>query len=160
MATGIKTIEADGNNRDCRIAIVASQFNAYIVDRLLQGCLSTLNAAGIENSSITLVKVPGAFEIPVAAKKLATESKVSAIITLGAIVRGETPHFDLIAQACTNGIAQIALDTGLPVVFGVLTVDNVQQAMDRSGDEESNKGSESAKVALEMISVLGKIGQE
>ncbi len=159
MSTGMIKIEADGNIKDCRIGIVISKYNSYIVDRLLQACLRTLNAAGVDNSAITLVTVPGAFEIPVAVKRLAERGKHSVIITLGAIIRGETPHFDLIAQACSNGIAKISLDSGLPVIFGVLTVDHVQQALDRSGDEESNKGSESALAALEMISVMRKIGQ-
>lgn len=160
MAAGIINVEADGNTKGYRIAIVISKYNSYIVDRLLQACLATLNAAGVDNSAITLVTVPGAFEIPVAVKKLAERGKDSAIITLGAIIRGETPHFDFIAQACSNGIAKVSLDSGIPVIFGVLTVDHVQQALDRSGDEESNKGSESARAALEMISVMRKIGHE
>ena len=150
-------IEAQPVVANSRVAIVASRYNSFVVDRLLEACLATLQAGGIEEENITLVKVPGAFEIPVAVKALADEAGFDAIITLGAIIRGETPHFDIIADECTRGIGSIAIDSGLPVVFGVLTVDNVDQAMDRSGDEESNKGSEAAQTALEMISVLGQI---
>ena len=153
----VNKIEAQAVVPNSRIAIVASRYNSFVVDRLLEGCLATLQAGGIDEKNITLVKVPGAFEIPVAVKALADKSGFHAIITLGAIIRGETPHFDIIADECTRGIGSIAIDSGLPVVFGVLTVDNVDQAMDRSGDEESNKGSEAALTALEMISVLGQI---
>ncbi len=155
--TDIHKIEAKSVADGSRVAIVASRYNSFVVDRLLEGCLATLQAGGIEERNITLVKVPGAFEIPVAVKALADKAEVDSIITLGAIIRGETPHFDIIAAECTRGIGSIAIESGLPVVFGVLTVDNVEQAMDRSGAEESNKGSEAATTALEMISVLGQI---
>jgi len=154
----IRTIEAGNDVNDSHIAIVSSRYNNHIVDRLLNGCLATLNARGVNSSSIILVKVPGAFEIPVAARKLAEQGRYDAIITLGAVIRGETPHFDFIADACSTGIANIAADFSLPVIFGVLTVDHVQQALDRSGDEESNKGSEAARAALDMISIMKKIG--
>lgn len=139
------------------IAIVASRFNNFIVDRLYDGAIRTLNSNGINNEAITVVKVPGAFEIPVAVQVLLDQNKFDAIITLGAIIRGETPHFDFISNECTRGIGQLAIDSGVPVIFGVLTVDNSEQAMDRAGDEESNKGSEAAAAALEMIGVLEKI---
>lgn len=153
----IRTLRPESMTDSCRIAIVMSRYNGYIVDRLLQGCMSTLKASGIEDNDLVLVEVPGAFEIPVAADALARRGGLDAIITLGAVVRGETPHFDFICRTCADGINRVALDHGLPVVFGVLTVDTVQQAMDRSGEEESNKGSEAARTALDMISVLGKI---
>jgi 6,7-dimethyl-8-ribityllumazine synthase len=156
--TEIRVIKAGSNINECRIAIVASSYNSHVVDRLLDACLATLRNNGVSNSTITLVKVPGAFEIPVAVRKLAELKRYEAIITLGAIIRGETPHFDYIAQACTTGIAAVAADFTLPVIFGVLTVDHMQQALDRSGDEESNKGAEAAQAALEMISVMRKIG--
>ncbi len=139
------------------IAIVASRFNSFIVDRLYDGAIKMLNSSGINNEAITSVKVPGAFEIPVAVQALLDENEYDAIITLGAIIRGETPHFDFISNECTRGIGQLAIDSGVPVIFGVLTVDNSEQAMDRAGDEESNKGSEAAAAALEMIGVLEKI---
>jgi len=140
-----------------KIAIVASRFNSFIVDRLYDGAVKTLNSNGINNEAITAVKVPGAFEIPVAVQALLEQNEFDAIITLGAIIRGETPHFDFISNECTRGIGQLAIDSGVPVIFGVLTVDNSEQAMDRAGDEESNKGSEAAAAALEMIGVLEKI---
>jgi 6,7-dimethyl-8-ribityllumazine synthase len=153
----IKQIEGDGKVSDSRIALVVSRYNYFIVDRLLEGCINTLVNAGIKRANIRLIKVPGAFEIPVTVKRLAETDTIDAIITLGAIIRGETPHFDIIANECARGIGSIAIETGLPVIFGVLTVDNVDQAMDRSGDEESNKGSEAAQTAVEMISVLRQI---
>jgi len=140
-----------------KIAIVASRFNSFIVDRLYDGAVKTLNSNGVNNEAITAVKVPGAFEIPVAVQALLDENVYDAIITLGAIIRGETPHFEFISNECTRGIGQLAIDSGVPVIFGVLTVDNSEQAMDRAGDEESNKGSEAAAAALEMIGVLEKI---
>jgi 6,7-dimethyl-8-ribityllumazine synthase len=155
-----RIIESGIIGNEARIAIVLSKYNTQIVDRLVDGCLSTLRAAGIKDESITLVKVPGAFEIPVVVHKLAEKGKYQAIITLGAIIRGETPHFEFIADSCSQGISRIAAEFSLPIAFGVLTVDTIQQAMDRSGDEESNKGSEAAKTALEMISVMSKLVDE
>jgi len=158
MTDGINLIVADKDMTGSRVAIVMSKYNSYIVDRLLQACLAVLNSAGIANSAITLVKVPGAVEIPVAARQIAVQGRVDAIITLGAIIRGETPHFDIIARTCSDAVTRVALDYGVPVIFGVLTVEDIQQATDRSGDEESNKGAEAAHAAMEMISVLRKIG--
>ena len=155
----VEQIEGSGEVGDSRIALVVSRYNSFIVDRLLEGCLNTLMIAGVKRANIRLIKVPGAFEIPVAVKSVADRSNVDAIITLGAVIRGETPHFDIIANECARGIGSIAIETGLPIICGVLTVDNIDQAMDRSGDEESNKGSEAAQAALEMIGVLGQIAE-
>jgi 6,7-dimethyl-8-ribityllumazine synthase len=153
-----RLIEADNDVQGSTIAIVMSKYNSYIVDSLLRGCLEVLHAKGIDDSAITLVKVPGAFEIPVAAHKLAAQRQHDAIITLGAVIRGETPHFDYISASCSEGVNRVALDFDLPVIFGVLTVDNVQQAQDRAGASESNKGAEAALTAVEMIRVMRKIG--
>jgi 6,7-dimethyl-8-ribityllumazine synthase len=152
-----RLIEADNDLKGSTVAIVMSKYNSYIVESLLRGCVDVLHAHGIDEAAITLVKVPGAFEIPVAAHKLAAQHKYDAIITLGAVIRGETPHFDYISASCTEGVSRVALDYGLPVIFGVLTVDNVQQAQDRAGATESNKGAEAALTAVEMISVMRKI---
>ena len=141
-----------------RVTLVVSRYNNFVVDRLLEGCLATLKAGGIGEENLALVQVPGAFEIPVAVKKVIDAGNVDAVITLGAVIRGETPHFDIIANECARGIGSIAIETAIPVVFGVLTVDNIDQAMDRSGDEESNKGSEAAQTALDMLSVFSQIG--
>lgn len=140
-----------------KIAIVASRFNSFIVDRLYAGAIKCLDANDVSKDAITAVKVPGAFEIAVAVEALLDKGEYDAVITLGAIIRGETPHFDFIANECTHGLAQLAINSGVPVIFGVLTVDNADQAMDRAGDEESNKGYEAAAAALEMIGVLEKI---
>ncbi len=140
-----------------KIAIVASRFNSFIVDRLQQGALKCLENNNVSSDAITLIKVPGAFEIPVAVEAIIDQNEFDAVITLGAIIKGETPHFDYIANECTHGISQLAMNSGIPVIFGVLTVDNTDQAMDRAGDEESNKGYEAASAALEMIDVLRQI---
>jgi len=140
-----------------KIAIVVSRFNSYVVDRLYDGAIKCLKANDIANDAITVVKVPGAFEIPVAVEALLDQGEYDAVITLGAIIRGETPHFDFISNECTHGISQLAINSGVPVIFGVLTVDNSEQAMDRAGDEESNKGYEAASAALEMISVIKQV---
>lgn len=153
----IKKIEELKESGNSRVFIVLSRFNSFVVDRLLEGCIGTLKEAGVDESNITLVYVPGAFEIPVAVKRVISTGKADAVITLGAVIRGETPHFDIIANECARGIGSIAIETEVPVVFGVLTVDNVEQAMDRSGAEESNKGSEAAQTALDMISVFSQI---
>lgn len=150
-------IEYKKNHSSARIAIVMSRFNSFVVDRLYEGCLSTLTSAGIAEEMITVAKVPGAFEIPAAVKALLETKKYDAVITLGAVIRGETPHFDYICNECARGIAELSMKFTLPVIFGVLTVDNTEQALDRAGDEESNKGSESARAALEMIDVIKQI---
>ena len=152
-----KQIEGDDSVDNARIGIVASKFNGFVVDRLLDACISVLNKAGFNEDSVTVVHVPGAFEIPVAAQRLISSARCDAVIALGAIIRGETPHFEYIANECSHGLAKLALTHDTPIIFGVLTTDNSEQAMDRAGSEESNKGAEAAKAAIEMISVLRKI---
>jgi 6,7-dimethyl-8-ribityllumazine synthase len=134
-----------------RVAIVASEYNSVIVDRLIAGAKRALKEH--EN---TVTRVPGAFELPLAAKRAALSKKYDAIVALGCVLRGETPHFEYISNAATNGLEQVALETGIPIGFGVLTVDKVEQAMERSGDS-GNKGFEAAATALEMINVLRQI---
>ncbi|MEM7027198.1 MAG: 6,7-dimethyl-8-ribityllumazine synthase [Pseudomonadota bacterium] len=155
----ISIIQHDGELKEAaRIAIVASRFNSFIVDKLYDGAISTLRQHHINEQDITLVKVPGAFEIPVAVKSLlVASSQYDAVITLGAVIRGETPHFEYICNTCANGIANLAIEYGVPIIFGVLTVDNSEQALERAGQEESNKGSEAALAALEMIGVTRHI---
>lgn len=140
--------------QDCRIAIVASRFNDFIVKRLLEGCTRTLTQAGVPASNVVIVRVPGAFEIPVVAARLARAGHAHAVIALGAVIRGETAHFEFVAGECARGLAQVAVETEVPMIFGVLTPEDTQQALDRSGDDESNKGSESALAALQMIGVM------
>lgn len=140
-----------GMHNPVRIGIVASKFNSFIVDRLLEGCVKTLDEKG---ASYSIVRVPGAFEIPVAVQSLIKSSKCDAVVALGAIIRGETPHFEYIANECSRGLASIALSLETPVIFGVLTVNTTEQALDRAGNEESNKGVESALAAIDMVAAL------
>lgn len=134
-----------------RVAIVASEYNSVIMDRLVEGAKLALN-----DQQVNLIRVPGAFEIPLAVKRAALSTKYDAIVALGCVIRGETPHFEYISRAVSGGLQHVQLETGIPVGFGLLTVDTVQQAMDRSGDA-GNKGSEAAITALEMIHVLREI---
>jgi 6,7-dimethyl-8-ribityllumazine synthase len=134
-----------------RFAIVASEYNSVIMDRLIDGARRAL-----KDHDLTLIRVPGSFELPLVAKRAAETDNFDAIVALGCVVRGDTPHFEYISQAVSLGLQQVALETGLPVAFGVLTVDTVQQAMDRSG-EAGNKGTEAGLTALEMINVLREI---
>ena len=154
-------IEADGNIKPAiQVAIVQSEFNRSVVDRLFAGATRALAAANVMDDAITVVKVPGAFEIATAVRALLNTGKYDAVITLGAVIRGETPHFDYICQQCAHGISQLALEFSTPVIFGVLTVDTFGQALVRSGDEESNKsnkGAEAANAALAMIQILDRI---
>jgi len=135
-----------------RFAIIASEYNSVIMDRLIDGARRALK----DQEEVRVIRVPGAFEIPLAAKRAASSKKYDGIVALGCVVRGETPHFEYISSAASNGLQLVALETGVPVGFGLLTVDTVQQAMDRSG-ESGNKGSEAAMAALEMIHVLREL---
>jgi 6,7-dimethyl-8-ribityllumazine synthase len=135
-----------------RFAIVASEYNSVILDRLIAGAKRALK----DQKQVSVIRVPGSFEIPLAVKRAALSKKYDGIVALGCVLRGETPHFEYISRAVSDGLQQVALDTGIPVGFGVLTVDTVEQAMDRSG-ESGNKGFEAAMAALEMIDVLREI---
>jgi 6,7-dimethyl-8-ribityllumazine synthase len=137
-----------------RFAIVASRFNDFIVDRLISGALDALVRHGVEASRITLVRVPGSWEIPVACSKLASKGKVDAIIALGCVIRGATPHFDHVAGEVSKGVASAALSSGVPIAFGVLTTDSIEQAIERAGSKMGNKGWDSALAAIEMVSLL------
>lgn len=147
-------ITGEGELTGAKVGLVASRYNNHIVDRLFSSCLNTLKAAGIQEENILVVHVPGAFEIPVAVQRLMLRHECEAVIALGAVIRGETPHFEYIARECSHGLAQIALNQDVPVIFGVLTADNSEQALDRSGTEESNKGTEAATTAIHMIKVM------
>ena len=149
--TGVERLE------DARIGIVASRYNAKVVDRLLSACMARLHQAGLGPERILVVEVPGAFEIPVAVQRLALKNSCDAVIALGAVIRGETPHFEYIARECAHGLARIALNQDIPVIFGVLTVDTMDQALDRSGADESNKGAEAAQAAIHMVHVMRQI---
>ena len=137
-----------------RLAIVVSRFNSFITERLLTGALDTLSRAGADDRRIEVVRVPGSFEIPVTAKALAQSGRFDAIITLGCIIRGETQHFDYLSAEVTRGIQLAALETGVPMAFGVLTTDTLEQAVDRAGAKSGNKGAEVALAAVEMANLL------
>ena len=140
-----------------RFAIVAARFNAAITDALLEGAVATLAEHGVPNDHVSIVQVPGAFEIPITAKRLAASGRYEAIITLGAVVRGGTPHFEYVAGECARGISLVALQENVPVIFGVLTTDTDEQAQARAGGREGNKGCEAAIAGLEMVTLLRRL---
>lgn len=146
--------------RECNIAIVASEFNHFIVQQLVDGAVDALGRNGVAESNISLVWVPGAFELPLAVDVLAKAGRHDAVIALGAVIRGGTPHFDYVAGECSRGIAQVGLEHGLPAIFGVLTTDNVDQALERAGSGAGNKGFDTAVAALQMIALLDRIHVE
>lgn len=155
--TDIQTIEGDLISGKGKYALVVGRWNSFVVEHLLDGALDTLRRHGVAEQQITVVRAPGAFEIPLVCKKIAEKGGVDAIIALGAVIRGGTPHFDYVAGECTKGIAQVTMDYGIPVAFGVLTVDSIEQAVERAGTKAGNKGAEAAGSALEMVSLLGRI---
>ncbi len=150
-------LEGDFIPIDVPLAIIVSRFNHFIVENMLSGALDTLKRHGVAEHNITVIKVPGAFEMPMAAQRLANSRKYAAIIAIGAVIRGGTPHFDYIASECTKGLATVALSQDIPVAFGVLTVDTIEQAIERAGTKAGNKGADAALSALEMISLMRKI---
>lgn len=152
--------EIVGNFIECegRYAIVAGRFNHFITDRLIEGALDVFSRHGISDSDIDLVWVPGAFEIPFAVGKLIRTGKYDSVITLGAVIRGATPHFDYVAGECASGIARLNVESDIPIVFGVLTTDTIEQAIERAGSKAGNKGADAAMTALEMVSIARQIG--
>ncbi len=157
--TDVKTIEGDFGGNGRKFAIVAGRFNGYIVDSLVAGAIDTLVRHGVSAKDITLIKVPGCFELPLAVKRVAEgKQKHDAIIALGAVIRGATPHFDYVAGQCAAGLARMSLELSLPVAFGVLTTDSIEQAVERAGTKAGNKGADAATTALEMVTLLDKLG--
>lgn len=142
---------------DERFGVLASRFNGFIVEQLIAGCLDALVRHGVKETAIDLVKVPGAFEMTVTAERMAASKKYHALIALGAVIRGATPHFDYIAGECVKGLSNTASKHGLPIAFGVLTVDTIEQAIERAGTKAGNKGAEAAVAAIEMVSLLRKL---
>jgi len=155
--SNITTIEGDFSATTANFALVVSRFNSFIVDSLQQGAIDTLQRHGVPESGITVVKVPGAFEMPLVTKRLAESGKYDAVISLGAVIRGGTPHFDYVAGECAKGIGQVGLNSDLPVIFGVLTTDTIEQAIERAGTKAGNKGADAAMTALELVSLLRKL---
>ena len=149
----MKTYEGQlvaGNEKFC---IIISRFNDFIGTKLLSGAVDELKRHGVSDENIDIVKVPGAFEIPLTAQKFAQTGKYNAIITLGAVIKGSTPHFDYVSAEVSKGVAQVSLHTGIPVIFGVLTTDNIEQAIERAGTKAGNKGADAAKSAIEMVNL-------
>ena len=160
MDSEIKTQEGEFSGVGLRFAIVVARFNGFVTERLLAGCLDALRRSGANMGDVELVKVPGSWEMPVIVKALARQHRHDAIICLGAVIRGDTPHFDYVAGQAASGLAQIATETGVPVAFGVLTTNSVEQAIDRAGGKSGNKGFDAAMTAIEMASLLRKLDGE
>lgn len=154
----MKIIEGDFATPKGRFAIIAGRFNGFVVESLVAGARDVLVRHGVQDAAIDLIRVPGAWEIALAAGKLAASGKYVAIIALGAVIRGATPHFDFVAGECAKGLAQAAQESGVPVAFGVLTTDSIEQAIERAGTKAGNKGADAAMAALEMVSLYGKLG--
>mgnify|MGYP003398899383 CR=1 FL=1 len=140
-----------------RYAIVVGRFNSFVVEHLLEGAIDTLKRHGVSEDNITVAHAPGAWELPIVAKKLASTNNYDAIIVLGAVIRGSTPHFDFVAGECAKGLGVVGLESTLPVINGVLTTDSIEQAIERSGTKAGNKGSEAALTAIEMVNLLKAI---
>jgi len=156
----MKTIEGDHNGKGKKIAIILSRFNEFIGLQLLEGALNCLKKQGVHDDDIKLVKVPGAFEIPLVAKKLAESGNYSAIICLGAVIKGGTPHFEYVAGATATGIQKVSLKYGIPVIFGLLTTNDIEQAVERASTSKMNKGWDAAMTAIEMGNLIDKIGNK
>jgi 6,7-dimethyl-8-ribityllumazine synthase len=155
--TDVKSIEGDLVSRNARFGIVLSRFNSFIGERLLDGALDTLVRHGADIAAVEVVRVPGAFEMPLALKVLAQAKRHDALIALGCVIRGGTPHFEYVAGECTKGVAQVMYESGVPIAFGVLTVDTIDQAIERAGTKAGNKGAEAALSAIEMANLMKKL---
>ncbi len=153
----MKVREGSQNGKGLRFGLVVSKFNEMITNRLYAAAIQTLQDAGVQEAHLETVKVPGAFEIPLLARRLAQSGRVDAVICLGAVIRGETPHFDYICAEVSRGIAETSWESGIPVIFGVLTTETVDQALARAGSLERNRGAESARTALEMVTLLRQV---
>jgi len=152
-------IEGDLSTPPGRFAIIAARFNAFVVDQLLIGAQDALRRHGVTEDRIDVVRVPGSYEIPLVAQKLGTSGKYAAVVCLGCVIRGETDHYDHVAGAATNGIAQAALTSGIPVIYGVLTCETLEQAIHRAGAKAGNKGYEASVTAVEMVNLLAQLGK-
>jgi 6,7-dimethyl-8-ribityllumazine synthase len=157
---GVRVIEGTGSAAGFRFALVVSRYNDFVTDRLEAGAVAALTAAGVEAAHIIVVRVPGAFEIPMAAQHAARSGKFNAIVCLGCIVRGQTPHFEYLASAVALGLETAAATTGIPMTFGVLTTNSIEEAIERAGEGPSNKGWEAAAAAIEMVAVVSQLSRE
>ncbi len=152
-----KVIEGNLIAKGRKFSIIASRFNDFMTKELVSGCVDTLVRHGAADQDLTIVWVPGAFEVPAVAQKLAKTKSYDAVICLGTVIRGATPHFDYIASEVTKGVARVSQDTGIPVIFGIITADTIEQAIERSGAKDGNKGRDAALSAIEMVNLLEKI---
>ena len=150
-------IEGNLQGNGCKIGIIVARFNSFISEKLLEGAMDTLIRSGVKDEDIDVARVPGAFEIPLATQKMAQSGKYDAVICLGVVIRGATPHFDFVANEVAKGSAQVMLDAGIPVLFGVLTTETIEQAIERAGTKAGNKGVDVAVAALEMVSLMEKL---
>lgn len=152
-----RVIEGDLQLRDLRFAVLASRFNDFVVEALVRGAVDTLRRLGATDKQVEIVRVPGAYDMPVVARKLAQSRRYDAIIAVGAVIRGQTPHFDLVAGECASGLARVSQETGVPVSFGVLTTETTEQAIDRAGGKAGNKGADAAMAAIELVNLLRRL---
>lgn len=157
MMSKITEIEGQLQVRGARFALLVGRFNSFVVESLVAGAVDCLKRHGADEQDLTIVRVPGAFEMPLVAKKLAASKKYDAIVALGAVIRGGTPHFEYVAGECTKGLASVGMEFDIPVAFGVLTVDNIEQAIERAGTKAGNKGVEAAMSAIEMVDLLKQL---
>lgn len=153
----IKTLEGDFSSNSAQYAIVVGRWNGFVVESLLEGAIDALRRHGIQDDQITVVRAPGAYELPIVCQKLAETDRYDAIVALGAVIRGGTPHFEYVAGEAAGGLSSVSLTANIPVIFGVLTVDSIEQAIERSGTKAGNKGFEAAQVALEMVNLFKQI---
>jgi len=153
----IKSIDGDFNAGDAKFCILAARFNSFIVERLVEGAVDALVRHGTSRENIEIIRVPGAYEMPISAQRIAQTGNYDSIIALGAVIRGSTPHFDYVAGECSKGLAQVSLAADMPIIFGVLTTDTIEQAVERAGTKAGNKGAEAAVSAIEMISLFNKL---
>ncbi len=152
-----RTVQGKLDAKGLRVAVIASRFNNFITDRLIDGAVDCLVRHGADEDQIVVYRVPGSFELPLAAQRVVSAGSVDAVVCLGAMIRGQTPHFDFVASEVTKGIAQVSLDSGIPVTFGVITADSLEQAVDRAGAKVGNKGFEAASGAIEMVNLIREL---
>lgn len=153
----MKTIEGNMINQGGKFALLVARFNSFVVESLVEGAVDALKRHGVNEADIEIIRVPGAFEMPIAAQRIASQNKYDAIIALGAVIRGGTPHFEYVAGECVKGLSQVSLNANLPIAFGVLTVDSIEQAIERAGTKAGNKGAEAALSALEMVNLFSQL---
>jgi 6,7-dimethyl-8-ribityllumazine synthase len=153
----MKTIEGNMVGQSGKFALLVARFNSFVVESLVEGAIDSLKRHGINESDIEIIRVPGAYEMPIAAQRIAMTKKYDAIVALGAVIRGGTPHFEYVAGECVKGLSQVSLNANIPVAFGVLTVDSIEQAIERAGTKAGNKGAEAALSALEMVNLFNQL---